>query len=135
MLRMVIWGVVIAAAALCAVSAQAQSERNNGGGGKVEILINPRSWSEPPRAAAMCQPHDLLTAIDKVICTDWDLLEKHNRFGRISRTVKIERTHREWLDSRAQCAGPTAVACLRRLYDARIKELEDAIAVEKQGNR
>lgn len=47
--------------------------------------------------------------------------------------MRLEQTHRAWLDDRAQCTGLDITACLDRLYDARIQELADATVMEQQG--
>lgn len=135
MLRAVIRrDLLIVAMALCAASAHAQSS----------------SWLPPflgsaPDAA--CRPDDAyrLAAMDKAVCSDRALVDKHHRLGLIQqslqkvagfpRTLRLEQMHRTWLDDRVQCTGPDVTACLHRLYDARIKEITDAIASEKQAGR
>ena len=134
MLRAVIRrDLLIVAMALCPASAQAQSG----------------SWLPPflaGRASGECAPGNAYqSVVDKAVCSDRTLVDKHDRLGLAQRllqnvigfprTLRAEQMYKTWLDDRAQCAGPEVNACLHRLYDARIKEITDAIASEKQAGR
>jgi hypothetical protein len=103
----------------------------------------------PPQAFpdAMCRSGeaDRLTDVDRVVCTDRTLVDKHYRLGitqrslqgvvGFPRTLRFEQMHRTWLGDRVQCLGVEVTACLHRIYDARLDELTNAIALEKQGRR
>jgi uncharacterized protein YecT (DUF1311 family) len=81
------------------------------------------------------------TAIDKAICANATLLRKDRRvapaFEALKRAVEqakipqLETDQQAWLDSRKQCTGADMVACLGRLYDARLGELEKLTAEAK----
>jgi uncharacterized protein len=78
--------------------------------------------------------------MDKAVCADRALLDKHIRVGLMQRsletvvgfprTLRFEQAHRAWLGDRVQCTGPDVTECLHRLYDAQIRELADSIATE-----
>lgn len=139
-------GVIIVIAALHAVSALAQSERSDDQ--RSVVSRPPMSHPIHPRAAAQddgwCRSSaDRLPTMDKTVCADRALLDKHIRVGVMQRsletivgfpqTLRFEQAHRAWLGGRAQCTGPDVPACLHRLYDARIQELADSIATEPLG--
>jgi hypothetical protein len=130
-------GIVIAIAALHAVSAHAQSERSD----------DPRPAIRRPPPSAPKAPDDdfcrasWVTAIDKEVCAHRTLLDKHLRvrlmLGSLNtlvgfpRTLRVVQMHKAWLDDRAKCTGSEVTACLHRLYDARVQELADSIATEQ----
>jgi hypothetical protein len=130
-------GIIIVIAALCAVSAQAQSERSDDGRPTVSRRSpQPKAMEVPD---AFCRS-DYLSAIDRAICADRALVDKHIRVGAMQRsletvvgfprTLRFEEARRAWLGDRVQCTGPDVTECLHRLYDARIQELAYSIATE-----
>ena len=134
---------IIVIAAVHAVSALAQSECSDDQGSVVGRP--PMSHPIHPRARAQddgwCRSDaDGLPTMDKTVCADRALLDKHIRVGVMQRsletivgfpqTLRFEQAHRAWLGGRAQCTGPDVTACLHRLYDARIQELAHSIATE-----
>ena len=137
-------GMIIVAAALCAAAAQAQNE----GMGVPRPGVT-RPDMPPPREApdAWCRTENAyrLSAIDQVVCADRTLVNKHIRVADLQwslqraagfpRTLRLEQLHKTWLQDRAQCAGADVTACLDRLYDARMRELADAIVMERQGKQ
>jgi hypothetical protein len=136
-------GMIIVTAALCAVLAHAQNERPEDQRPAVRrpapAAISP-NWPEEE----WCQSDpDKLTAMDKAVCADRALLDKHIRVGLMQRslqrvvgfprTLRFEQAHRTWLVDRARCPGPDVAACLHAFYDARIQELAHSIATEPLG--
>ena len=133
-------GMIIVTTALCAVLAHAQSERSEDRRPAVSRpapQAKPMNWPEE----GWCQSDpDKLTAMDKAVCADRALLDKHIRVGLMQRslqtvvgfpqTLRFEQAHGAWLGGRAQCTGPDVTACLHHLYDARIQELAHSIATE-----
>ena len=132
---------IIVAAALCAAAAQAQNE---GMGVPGPTVIRP-PFAQPREAPdAWCRRgRDYwLSAIDQAVCADRALLDKHIRVADLQRslqraagfprTLRLEQLHKLWLQDRAQCAGADVTACLDHLYDARMRELADAIVMERQ---
>jgi hypothetical protein len=134
-------GMIIVTATLCAASAQAQNERSDDRRPAMSRPLN-----NPPQEApdAFCRADSVyrLTAIDRAVCAERTLLDKHLRVGVMQRSLqrvagfprmmRLEQMHRAWLDDRAQCTGPDVTACLDRLYEERIHELADAIVMERQ---
>src|SRR5216684_810678 len=134
-------GTVIVAAALCAATAQAQHEGMAVPGPSVT-----RPHMPAPREApdAWCRRGSdyWLSAIDQAVCADRALLDKHIRVADLQRslqaaagfprTLRLEQLHKLWLQDRARCAGADVTACLGHLYDARMRELADAIVMEQQ---
>src|SRR5882724_6542676 len=125
--------IIIVIAALCAVSAQAQSERSED---QRPAVRRPAPAAKSPNwpEEGWCQSDpDKLTAMEKAVCADRALLDKHIRVGvmqrslqtvvGLPRTLRFEQAHGAWLGGRAQCTGPDVTACLHHLYDARIQEL------------
>ena len=128
------YGIIIVIAALHAVSVHAQGDRR------------PAVRGAAPKGPAdeWCQSDpDKLTAMDKAVCADRALLDKHIRVVLMlrslqtvvgfPRTLRFEQAHRAWLGDRVQCTGPDVTECLHRLYDARIQELANSIATEPLG--
>jgi len=144
---MIIVIAIIVIAALQAVSALAQSEHSDDQ--RSVVSRPPMSHPIHPRAAAQddgwCRRSgaDWLPTMDKTVCADRALLDKHIRVGVMQRsletivgfpqTLRFEQAHRAWLGGRAQCTGPDVTACLHHLYDARIQELAHLIATEPLG--
>src|SRR5262245_43691366 len=140
-------GIVIVIAALHAVPALAQSERSDEQGSVVSRPPMSQHWIHPRAIAPndeWCRSGaDRLPTMDKMVCADRVLLDKHIRVGLMQRsletivgfpqTLRFEQAHRAWLGDRAQCTGPDVTACLHRLYDARIQELAHSIATEPLG--
>jgi hypothetical protein len=139
-------GIIIVVTALHAVSAFAQSECSDDQ--RSVVSRPPMSHPIHPRAAAQddgwCRSHaDRLPTMDKTVCADRTLLDKHIRVGVMQRsletivgfpqTLRFEQAHRAWLGGRAQCTGPDVTGCLHRRYDARIQELAHSIATEPLG--
>jgi hypothetical protein len=135
--------IIIVIAALCAVSAQAQSERSED---QRPAVRRPAPAAKSPNwpEEGWCQSDpDKLTAMEKAVCADRALLDKHIRVGvmqrslqtvvGLPRTLLFEQRHRAWLGDRVQCTGSDVTACLHRLYDARIQELAHSIATEPLG--
>jgi hypothetical protein len=136
-------GIIIVIAALHAVSALAQNERSEDQRPAVRRPA-PQAKSMYWQEEGWCQSDpDKLTAMDKAVCADRALLDKHIRVGVMQRslqtvvgfprTLRFEQAHRAWLGGRAQCTGPDVTACLHRLYDAQIQELAHSIATEPLG--
>jgi hypothetical protein len=137
-------GLIIVAAALCAAAAQAQNE---GTGVPRPGVTRPLGPPLKAPSDAWCYPENAyrLSAIDQVVCADRALLNKHIRVADLQwslqraagfpRTLRLEQLHKLWLQDRAQCAGADVTACLERLYDARMRELADAIVMERQGKQ
>ena|SRR5262245_3421757 len=134
-------GIIIVIAALHAVSALAQNERSDD---QRSVVSRPQVKSTNWPEEGWCQSDpDKLTAMDKAVCADRALLDKHIRVGLMQRslqtvvgfprTLLFEQAHRTWLGDRARCTGPDVAACLHRLYDARIQELAHSIATEPLG--
>jgi len=140
-------GIIIVIAALHAVSALAQSERSDDQGSVVSRSPMSQHWNHPRAMAPSdewCRSAaDRLPMMDKTVCADRALLDKHIRVGVMQRsletivgfpqTLRFEQAHRAWLGGRAQCTGPDVTACLHHLYDARIQELAHLIATEPLG--
>jgi uncharacterized protein YecT (DUF1311 family) len=131
---------IIVAAACAAPPAQAQKNEGTG-------VLAPRGvplGAPPPKPAPPpCKLGNPSgdTAIDKAICANASLLRKDRRvaqaFEALKRAVEqakipqLETDQQAWLDSRKQCSGADMVACLGRLYDTRLRELEKLTAEAK----
>jgi uncharacterized protein YecT (DUF1311 family) len=134
---------IIVAAACAAPPAQAQ--KNEGTGVLAPRGIPPRiSGAPPPKGAP--PPCNLPnpsgeTAIDKAICASASLLRKDRRVASLFDALKraaepakaaaLDADQQAWRDSRKQCSGADLVACLGRLYDGRLRELEKLTAEAK----
>jgi hypothetical protein len=136
-------GMIIVTAALFAVLAHAQSERSEDQGPAVRRPAPQAKWPNWPEEGWCQSDPDKLTAMDKAVCADRALLDKHIRVGLMQRslqtmvgfprTLLFEQAHRTWLGDRARCTGPDVAACLHHLYDARVQELAHSIATEPLG--
>src|SRR5262245_21850329 len=136
-------GIIVVTAALCAVLAHAQGERTEDQRPAVRRPAPPAISPNWPEEGWCQSDPDKLTAMDKAVCADRALLDKHIRVGLIQRslqrvvgfprTLRFEEALRAWLGDRARCTGPDVAACLHRLYDARIQELAHSIATEPLG--
>lgn len=127
---------ILAAAVLCALPVQAQSERSD------DHKSGRRYFAAPAAPAdAFCRGFSL-SQPDKVVCADRALLEKHLRVDRLERSLEylaglprslwLWEMHRVWLRDRAKCVGPEVAACLDGLYDSRIQEFGVATVIEEQ---
>src|SRR5712691_9848888 len=131
---------IVVAAACSAPPAQAQKNEGTG-------VLAPRGvplGAPPPKSAPppckLPNPSGE-TTIDKAICASTTLLRKDRRIASLFEALKraaeqakaaqLDADQQAWLDSRKQCSGADMVACLGRLYDARLRELEKLTAEAK----
>jgi uncharacterized protein len=49
-----------------------------------------------------------------------------------AKATELDAAQAAWLEGRKQCEGRRAVACLDRLYDARLLELREALVAARQ---
>ena len=139
---------IIVAAACAAPPAQAQKNEGTG-------VLTPRGipLGAPPPNVAVPPPKPLPlppcklgnpsgdTAIDKALCANASLLRKDRRIRSLfdalkrateqDKAAQLDADQQAWLDSRKQCSGADMIACLGRLYDARLGELEKLTAEAK----
>ena len=132
---------IIAAAACSAPPAQAQKNEGTGVLAPRGVPLGaPPPKPAPPTPCKLANPSGE-TAIDKAICANATLLRKDRRIALLFDALKraaeqakapqLEADQQAWLDLRKGCSGADMVACLGRVYDARLRELEKLTAETK----
>jgi uncharacterized protein YecT (DUF1311 family) len=144
-------GLVALAATFSAPPAQAQKNEGMGvlgptrlGGGGPRVKVNkPRRGKATRRDTCRLANPSGEPVIDQAICGNRTLLRKDERIALLFDALKeaadeakaepLGAAHDAWLESRKPCAEneKAIVACLSRLYDARLRELEKLTAEGK----